>query len=106
MFINTLRTLRFQARKWAIADRMGDGGVDQLEADTGIRRLDGFNPGGNRLREGDIAGAFCAQNIETHHGDAIKSRKGSGSAIVSVMSPKSSSRGGIPLLVAIYLGLR
>ena len=58
---------------------MGDRGVDQLEVDIRVGRLDGFNPAPRpRPRRATSLGAFRTQNTEAHDRGAVEARKGPG----------------------------
>jgi len=50
--------------------------VDQLELDVGVCRLDRFDLGSDRLRNGYIACAFRAYDADSYHGRAVESGKG------------------------------
>ena len=56
-------------------DRGIDRGVDQLELDVRVFRLEAIDPVGHRRRHGHVARPFGAQDAESHHRLAVGARE-------------------------------
>ena len=62
--------------RFVVSRRVGDRGVDQLDVDRRVGRLDADDASGDRLCEGDIACALGPQNIEADDRRAVEASEG------------------------------